>query len=55
MAHTQEQARRMFDDFMRKLERNICPFCDRPIESREQVMTAVYADPCGHRLYHGKA
>ena len=35
-----------------KLFDGICPICDQPMTMR-QVSCCVYADPCGHRLYHG--
>lgn len=41
--------------FFEKLTNNICPHCERPIEVKEQVGRCVYARPCGHRLYQGRA
>lgn len=36
-----------------KLAANTCPHCDQPM-TKTQVGSCVYADPCGHRLYHGR-
>lgn len=41
--------------FLRKLDDNICPACDAPVVGHKQVGRCVYAQPCGHRLYQGKA
>lgn len=37
------------------LAADICPHCKTPITLYAQVGRSVYADPCGHRLYQGKA
>lgn len=52
-AHDEEVAA-LLQEFARKLENNICPQCDRPIERKEQVGRCVYALPCHHRLYQGR-
>jgi hypothetical protein len=41
--------------FVDDLNANRCPFCNAVIEQRKQVGRCVYAHPCGHRLYQGKA
>lgn len=41
--------------FVDDLNANRCPFCNAVIEKRQQVGRSVYAHPCGHRLYQGKA
>ncbi len=33
----------------------LCPECGGKIKRERQVGRCVYADPCGHRLYQGKA
>jgi hypothetical protein len=42
-------------ELLGKLHDNICPHCDTPVEKQRQVGRCVYAEPCGHRLYQGKA
>jgi hypothetical protein len=46
-----EAARRMADD----LKHGRCPECHQPVERRVQVGRCVYGEPCGHRLYQGRA
>lgn len=41
--------------YLTKLASNICPQCDAPVERKNQVGRCVYAEPCGHRLYQGRA
>lgn len=41
--------------YLEKLAAHICPHCDTPIQEERQVGRCVYAVPCGHRLYQGKA
>lgn len=41
--------------YLTDLDAGICPFCGVAIEKRQQVGRCVYADPCGHRLYQGRA
>jgi hypothetical protein len=33
----------------------LCPECGAKVERKRQVGRCVYGDPCGHRLYQGKA
>ena len=42
-------------EYLTKLASDICPICERKIERREQIGRCVYAAPCGHRLYQGRA
>lgn len=44
-----------FTKYLSDIEAGKCPFCGSPIERERQVGRCVYADPCGHRLYQGKA
>ncbi len=37
------------------LAAGICPHCGARIDEERQVGECVYADPCGHRLYQGRA
>lgn len=37
------------------LHAGICHVCGVKVENQIQVGRCVYADPCGHRLYQGKA
>lgn len=39
---------------MKQMESGFCPHCNQPM-TKKQVGRCVYADPCGHRLYQGKA
>jgi hypothetical protein len=43
------------DAFLSKLANDICPDCNTPVERQRQVGRCVYAEPCGHRLFQGKA
>jgi hypothetical protein len=37
------------------IKAGVCPECDARILYRRQDGHCVYAVPCGHKLYHGKA
>lgn len=52
-----EEARRevAIQAHLTKLATDICPHCDTPVEKKVQAGSCVYAEPCGHRLYQGKA
>lgn len=59
---TEEQARAKADEsvrktraYLEKMQSGVCPQCDRTIERERQVGRCVYADPCGHRMYQGRA
>lgn len=41
--------------WVNKLANDICPHCDTPIQREVQVGRCVYAEPCNHRLYQGRA
>lgn len=43
------------NEWLGKLESNICPDCNAAVERERQVGRCVYAEPCGHRLFQGKA
>ncbi len=43
------------EDWIGKLKANICPHCNQPIQHKRQAGRCVYAEPCGHRLYQGRA
>ena len=43
------------EKFVTNLAADICPHCETPIARRAQVGRCVYAEPCGHRLYQGRA
>lgn len=49
-----EESDRRFAAKMQKLKDGFCLVCDQPM-TKKQVGSCVYADPCGHRLYQGKA
>jgi len=40
--------------YSRDLAEGRCPICHQPAKKR-QVGRCVYGDPCGHRMYQGKA
>lgn len=50
-----DETRGMLDAFFSKIESGICPHCDTEIKARQQVGRCAYAEPCGCRLYQGKA
>lgn len=59
---TEEAARQKADEstrriraYFEKMTSGICPECDQKIERERQVGRCVYAEPCGHRLYQGRA
>lgn len=59
---TEEQAKQRADEIltnararMQRMADGICPHCDAKIEKKSQVGPCVYADPCGCRLYTGRA
>lgn len=41
--------------YLEELANHICPICHKPAESEDQVGRCVYARPCGHRMFQGKA
>lgn len=41
--------------YFRLLSSDICPTCEAKIERHQQIGRCVYALPCYHRLYQGKA
>jgi hypothetical protein len=41
--------------FSQRLVDGQCPHCGRPVERERQVGSCVYAEPCGHRMYQGRA
>lgn len=48
-------ARARITEYVTKVALNVCPICEKPVERQRQVGPCVYADPCGHRLYQGRA
>lgn len=40
-------------EYFADIDADICPECKQPIANQRQVSCCVYAEPCGHRLYHG--
>ena len=50
-----EESRRSISEYFGKLAANVCPICDAPVERQRQVGPCVYAVPCGHRLFQGRA
>lgn len=49
-----EESDRRFAAKMQRLKDGFCLVCDQPM-TKKQVGRCVYAEPCGHRLYQGKA
>lgn len=42
-------------DLATKMQNWICHVCNTPIKQEVQIGRCVYARPCGHRLWQGKA
>ena len=55
LAEQDRQAAETFTRYVSDLDAGICPFCGTAIERRKQVGRCVYAQPCHHRLYQGRA
>ena len=51
----EDDIERHINEFVSKLESGVCPQCDTKVEQKDQVGPCVYARPCGHRLYQGRA
>ena len=41
--------------YFEEIATDVCPVCHKPFERKQQVGRCVYAEPCGHRMYQGKA
>ncbi len=41
--------------YLNDIDAKICPHCKAAIEEEKQVGRCVYALPCYHRLYQGRA
>lgn len=41
--------------YFHALQNGLCPVCRQPVEQEQQIGRCVYARPCGHRMYQGKA
>jgi hypothetical protein len=41
--------------FTQRLVDGQCPHCGQAVEQERQVGSCVYAEPCGHRMYQGRA
>ncbi len=50
-----EETRAAIQRYFENLNADLCPFCQAKIEEEQQVGRCVYAKPCGHRLYQGRA
>jgi hypothetical protein len=48
-------ARAAFTEMLNRIEEHICVSCLKPVEKYEEVGRCVYAEPCGHRQYQGRA
>lgn len=42
-------------DYFGALAGGLCPECGQPVEEEVQSGRCVYAKPCGHRMFEGKA
>ncbi len=51
----QREVAAIFETYWRKLDAGVCPHCDTAIARKRQVGRCVYAEPCGCRLYQGRA
>lgn len=59
---TPEQAReeadkweKLVEEATRRIKEGLCHECGAKVEKKVQVGRCVYAEPCGHRLYQGRA
>jgi len=50
-AEQEKHIRQYFED----IAQDVCPICHKAFERKKQVGRCVYAEPCGHRLYQGRA
>lgn len=50
-----ESARVRMRHFTQLIAERRCVVCEEPVESYDEVGRCVYADPCGHRQYQGRA
>jgi hypothetical protein len=55
VAERAERERNAAARYFELLAKDICPTCEQSVEKHQQVGRSVYAEPCGHRLYQGKA
>lgn len=55
IAERKRQSDEALTRYLTKLAGGLCPECDAPVKQRKQVERCVYAEPCGHRLYQGRA
>lgn len=55
MATEEEEIGQAVRNYFNKLADGKCPFCDGQIVKEKQVGRCVYALPCYHRLFQGKA
>lgn len=51
----ERQAAEAWAAYVTALNDGLCPHCGASVAKRRQVGRCVYASPCGHRLYQGKA
>ncbi len=55
LAESERQAEEATRRFVAALEEGRCPHCEQVVERERQVGPCVYAEPCGHRMYQGRA
>lgn len=53
-AEQEERIREHVRQFTEDLKADRCPVCHQPAKQR-QVGPCVYGDPCGHRMFQGRA
>jgi hypothetical protein len=49
------EMRQAAKEALRRLVAGDCSHCGAAVEKRVQVGPCVYGEPCGHRLYQGRA
>jgi hypothetical protein len=54
-AKEQEMVLAAVHQFCEDLLQDHCTICHRPLTSKRQGGRAVYGEPCGHRMYQGRA
>jgi hypothetical protein len=55
IAEEESEIRQAVTAFFDDMNAGLCPECHQKVERQVQVGRCVYSEPCGHRLWQGKA